>query len=176
MLKNKSILKFVAVLTVMIMSIGMLTGCEMKSLKEKESNVKNATSQGAYEEPVKNLVEGLGEGNAEKFLNAFPDFITSYMKDIFTDEYLQETLKDAEEDYGANIKMSYKVTKTTELSGDDLKSMQEDVKTNYGEEVNITKGYKLDVEITTKGDKSEDVDTDSFKVYEINEKWCIVDF
>lgn len=171
MIKNKSIFKCVAVLTVMIMSICMLTGCEMKigGKKDEEKKVES------YEEPVKNLVEGLGEANAEKFLSAFPSFISDYMKDIFSDEYLKETLKEAEEDYGANIKMSYEVTNKEDISEDDIKSMQEDMKSYYNQDVTISKGYKLDVEITTKGDDSEDKDTDSFDVFEIDGKWYILD-
>ena len=73
-LKKICILKSVTVLAVIIMSIGLLTGCEMKFGNKDE---KNKTE--AYEEPVKNLIEGLAEANSEKFLNAFPPFISNPM-------------------------------------------------------------------------------------------------
>ena len=131
----------------------------------------------AYEQPVINFVEGLGEANSEKFLKAFPSFISDneYMKNTFTNEYLQGVLKNAEENYGANIKMTCKITNKEDIAEENLKTMQEDVKTYYNKEITITKGYKLSAEITTKGDNEEDVDTEDFEVYEIDGNWYMLD-
>lgn len=172
-MKKICILKSVTVLAVIIMSIGLLTGCEMKFGNKDE---KNKTE--AYEEPVKNLIEGLAEANSEKFLNAFPPFISKneYMKNTFTNEYLQGVLEKAQEDYGANITMSFKVTNKEEISEENIKNKEEDIKSYYNEEVTITKGYKLNTEITTKGDNEEDTDIGEFEVYEIEGKWYIIDF
>ena len=172
-MKKICILKSVTVLAVIIMSIGLLTGCEMKFGNKDE---KNKTE--AYEEPVKNLIEGLAEANSEKFLNAFPPFISNneYMKNTFTNEYLQGVLEKAQEDYGANITMSFKVTNKEEISEENIKNKEEDIKSYYNEEVTITKGYKLNTEITTKGDNEEDTDIGEFEVYEIEGKWYILDF
>ncbi len=172
-MKKNCILKSVTVLAVIIMSIGLLTGCEMKFGNKDE---KNKTE--AYEEPVKNLIEGLAEANSEKFLNAFPPFISNneYMKNTFTNEYLQGVLEKAQEDYGANITMSFKVTNKEEISEENIKNKEEDIKSYYNEEVTITKGYKLNTEITTKGDNEEDTDIGEFEVYEIEGKWYIIDF
>nr|MBP3680500.1 hypothetical protein [Clostridia bacterium] len=172
-MKKICILKSVTVLAVIIMSIGLLTGCEMKFGNKDE---KNKTE--AYEEPVKNLIEGLAEANSEKFLNAFPPFISNneYMKNTFTNEYLQGVLEKAQEDYGANITMSFKVTNKEEISEENIKNKEEDIKSYYNEEVTITKGYKLNTEITTKGDNEEDTDIGEFEVYEIEGKWYIIDF
>lgn len=172
-MKKICILKSVTVLAVIIMSIGLLTGCEMKFGNKDE---KNKTE--AYEEPVKNLIEGLAEANSEKFLNAFPPFISNneYMKNTFTNEYLQGVLEKAQEDYGANITMSFKVTNKEEISEENIKNKEEDIKSYYNEEVTITKGYKLNTEITTKGNNEEDTDIGEFEVYEIEGKWYIIDF
>lgn len=167
MLKNKGILKITALLVMLFVSVVALTGCEFNKDKKDEN---------AYEQPIKNLVEGLSEGNSAKFLEAFPGFISDYVKDIFTDEYLKSVIDEQKENYGDNITMSYKITKTEEISAEDLASKQNNILETYGKEVSITKGYKLDVEMTTKGDKTEDVDTDNMEVYEIDGKWCMIDF
>lgn len=174
MLKNKSILKIIAIFAVLLMSMSMLTGCELGKKSSNEKSDENA-EQTSYEEPIKNLVEGLSEANAEKFLKAFPSYVGEYMENIFTDEYLKSTLQEAESDFGANIKMSYKVTNKEDISEEDMKQMEEEVKENFDKEIDITKGYTLDVEITTKGDNTEDKEEDIFNVYEVDGNWYILD-
>ena len=169
MLKNKRMLKLIAVFAMLVMSMYMLTGCE---IGKKNSDKDDSSS---YEDPIKNLVEGLSEANSSKLLKAFPDFIADYMKDIFTDEYLESTLDKAEEDFGTNVKMSYKITDKTDLEDEELRKMEEDVLTNFNKEVKITKGYEVEIEVTTKGDETEDTEKDAFNVYEIDGKWYILD-
>lgn len=174
MLKNKNILKIVAIFAVLLMSMYMLTGCEIgkkSSDNKKEENVEQAS----YEEPIKNLIEGLSEANSEKFLKAFPPYVGEYMEDIFTDEYLKSTLEEAESDYGSNIKMSFEVTNKEEISEEDMKQMEDEVKENFDKQIDITKGYALDVVVTTKGDNSEDKEEDTFNVYEVEGNWYILD-
>ena len=175
MLKNKRSFKIIAIFAVLVMSMCMLTGCEIGKKSSSDKTSDKVETTGSYEEPVKNLVEGLAEANADKFLKAFPSYVSEYMEDIFTDEYLQSTLKEAESDYGANIKMSYKVTNKEDLSEEDMSQMEKEVKENFDKQIDITKGYMLDVEVTTKGDNSEDTETDIFNVYEVDGNWYILD-
>ena len=72
--------------------------------------------------------------------------------------------------------MSYKILDKKDISEEDLREMEEEVKESFGKEIRITKGYKLGVEITTKGDKAEDKEEDVFKVYEIDGKWYMLAF
>lgn len=171
MLKNTKVLKVIAIIAMLVMSMYMLTGCG----KSDSKNEKEADKVEGYEQPIKYLVEGLSEANSEKFLKAFPEFISEQVKQYFDDDYLKTALDRAEDEYGANVKMTYKVTGKEEISEDDLKDMAEDVKDSYDEEVEITKGYVVDVEITTKGDDTEDTEEDSFDVYEIGGNWYVLD-
>ena len=178
MLKNKYVIKLIAIFAVLLMSMYMLTGCEFEksdSSKKKDKNDDNKEVTSSYEEPVKYMVEGLSEANSKKFLKAFPDFISEHMEDIFTDEYLENTLKTAESEFGENIEMSYKITDKTEIDEDELNKMEEDIKNSFDEEITITKGYELGVEVTTKGDDAEDTEEDEFNVYEVDGKWYILD-
>ena len=167
MIKNKRLSKVLIIMLIMMMSVVLLTGCESDSKKDKNEKQ-------AYEEPIQNMIEGLSEANSEKFLKAFPDFISSYMKAMFTDDYLAETVKKGEEEYGANLKMSYKVTDKKDISEEALKEMQDEVKESFNKEIKITKGYVLTVEVTTKGDNDEDTEVDDFKVYEIDGNWYLL--
>ena len=166
MIKNKKYFKILTVLTVLVMSICMLTGCGKKENKEQTPD---------YEEPIKNFIEGMVEANSEKFLNAFPEFLSKYMKQSFTNEDLSEILEDAKEEYGEDLKMTYKVVDKKELSEEELKQMQEDLKENYGQESSVSAGYNLNVEINTKGSKKEETDKDEYTVYKIDEKWCMIE-
>lgn len=175
MLINKNILKLFAIFAVLLMSMYLLTGCEIGESKSKEKNENGEEITSSYEEPIKNMIEGLTEANSSKFLKAFPSFISDYMGDIFTDEYLENTLETAEEEYGENIKMSYEITDKTEIEEEDLRKMEEDIKTNFDEDIKITKGYELGIKVTTKGDDAEDTEEDEFNVYEVDGKWYILD-
>lgn len=169
MVKNKRLIKALTIMLVMMMSIVLLSGCEIGSKKDKDKNEIQD-----YEQPVKNMVEGLSEANSEKFLKAFPDFISDYMKTMFTDDYLSQTIEKAEEEYGSNLTMSYKVTDKKDISDSELQETQEEVKESFNKEVKFDKGYVLTVEITTKGDNDEDTETDDLKVYEIDGAWYLL--
>ncbi len=185
MLKNKRIIKIIALLTVLIMSMSILTGCGEKESNKKESNDKETSdvkddgskeASAAYEQPIKYLVEGLEQTSAKTFLKAFPPFLGDMMDGIFTDEYLSSIIEESLEEFGDNIKMTYKVTDKEELTDEDLKEMEEEVKESFGEEIDITKGYEVKVELTTKGDDSEKTEKDSFEVFEIDGNWYVLDF
>lgn len=169
MVENKRKVKVVSILLIMIMTLGLLSGCGVnKDEKKAETD--------SYEQPVKNMIEGLSEANADKFLKAFPEYISEQMKLVFTEDYLKETVKKAEEEYGANLKMSYKITDKADIAEEDLREMEEEVKESFGKEIKISKGYKLGVEVTTKGDDTEDKEVDEFKVYEVDGKWYMLAF
>lgn len=169
MVENKRKVKVVSILLIMIMTLGLLSGCGAnKDEKKAETD--------SYEQPVKNMIEGLSEANADKFLKAFPEYISEQMKLVFTEDYLKETVKKAEEEYGANLKMSYKITDKADIVEEDLREMEEEVKESFGKEIKISKGYKLGVEVTTKGDDTEDKEVDEFKVYEVDGKWYMLAF
>lgn len=169
MLRNKRKIDLITIFLIILISMFMLTGCGNRNNKNQINEAQ------LYEEPIKNLVEGLGEANSEKLLSAFPDFIRKYLEKTFTTEYLQGLLAQTIEEYGNNIKMSYKIVQKSNLSEEELKSMQETVKESYNADVTISNGVSVVIEITTKGDKLENTDTNELNVFEINGKWCILE-
>ena len=173
MLKDKRVIKLIAVVTVILSSMFMLTGCGNVFNKEKNNKDKDVIAS-SYETPIKNIVEGLSEANPTKFLSAFPSFIAQPMKSIFTEEYLKGTLEDAKEEYGENIVMSYIIVDKESIDKEELEEIVGEIKDSFDEDVEITEGYEVNVKITTKGDDKEDSEEDSFKVYNIDGDWYIL--
>lgn len=173
MLRNKRKLKLIMVVIAMVLCVSILAGCD--SNKEEDKKSENNVADTSMEAPIENLIKGLESANSQKVLRAFPPFISDNITEIYTDEYLQETLKETEEEYGKNIKMSYEIVNKTEISQDELDREEKNVETNFGEAVEFGKGYKVEVKITTKGDNREETLNDVFDVYELDGKWYILD-
>lgn len=180
MLKKNKVIKIFAILIVMAISMCVLTGCgednkESSSKSSKKNDTEIVESMGNdIEQPIKYMVEGLVETNSSKFIKAFPPFISSSMGELFDDETLKNALESSTSEYGENIKMSYEVTGKEELDQSKLEEMEKTVKESYNQTVDITKGYELEVKITTKGDKAEDSETDIFEVYQIDGAYYIL--
>lgn len=167
MIKNKKIL---AIISIMVLCVTVLTGCNINKKTENGSGEQNIEQ---YEQPIKNFLEGIEEGNIDKFLSSFPDYLAELLKENISEEDLQEMLKNEIKSYGDNVKYSYNITEKKELSQDNLKNLQSKIKSNMDKEVNVTNGYELKVEIITKGDKDEQKDLETLQVYEIDGKWCL---
>ncbi|MBR2240771.1 MAG: hypothetical protein IJ890_05280 [Clostridia bacterium] len=171
MLKNRKGLKLVALLTIMLMSICVLTGCQ-----KNENNKDNKENNEALcEEPIKNAIEGLTEGNSEKFLKAYPDFISETIKDVYTNENIGVMLEYMKEEYGDGLNVTYEITEKEEISSDDLSKVEENLKLRYDKEISITKGYVLNVNMNTKGADKEEKENEKYKVYEIDGNWYLLD-
>lgn len=171
-MKNcERVFKFSVLTIMMILILGMLTGCNFGSKDNKTGSDDNANS---FEEPIANVINGLTEANSGKFLGAFPDYIADYMKVSFTDDFLKTTVEAAEEQFGKNVSRTFKVVDKTDISEDDLREIEEEVKQSFDKEIKISKGYLVKVEITTKGDDSEETEVALFSVYEIDGKWFML--
>lgn len=168
MLKSKNVVKVIAVLAMLVMTSVMLAGCEFK-----KSNSNNDSTE-KFVEPIDNFIYGLGEANSEKFVSAFPDFLKDYMGSIFTNDYLAETIKKAETVYGTNIKMSYSVSEKKDIAEEDLRSMEQNVKTTFDKDIKITKGYDVTIDIKTTGDTTEDIEQEIISVYQIDGNWYLL--
>lgn len=92
------------------------------------------------------------------------------------EEHLEEQKEDLEDEYGAKIKYSYKVTKEKDLSKKKLNAIAEYLKENYDIPKKSVKAAKeIDLEIKIKG--KEDNDEDEFEgiiVVKIDGAWYVV--
>ena len=183
MQKKCKITKVLAILVIMIFNVYVLAGCSFDGFNKNGSKDDNSASSeknldeesAEYAKPIKYLVEGLEETNAEKFLKAFPAFISESMDEYITDDYLKIAVDATKEKYGENIKMSFKITDKDKISDENLREMEDEVKESFGNDIVMSKGYKVSVDIVTKGDSSENTEKDTFDVFEIDGNWYVLD-
>lgn len=172
-MKNKSNLKFLTVIAVMLVSIMILTGCGTDNSNDDKKG-EESKQESAFEEPIKNYVEGLQTSNLDTLVKAFPSFISDELKEQMDEEDLKEMIDEAKEEYGENLKLSYEINDKQEIAEEDLKEKQEDIKTLFDTDITITKGYTVETKLTTKGDKEEHTETSTFEVYEIDGSWYML--
>lgn len=165
MLKNKRIFKVIVLLILLVMGMTLLTGCgknEQSSVsKGEEVETEN------YEEPIKNYFKGMEKADAEIYLSAFPEF----MDYEYDDDDMEDLLYALEDEYGEDIKITYKIKENEEYEKEDLEYVQEYIYERYDEEVKVTSGYNLKVTATVEGDDDEDTDSSNMYVYKIDGEW-----
>lgn len=67
-MKNiKQMMKLIIIIGMLIILVISLTGCGNKSQEQIDNE--------AYEEPIKNMIEGIQNTDVEKYMNAFPEFL-----------------------------------------------------------------------------------------------------
>ena len=127
---------------------------------------------GGWKKPIDNYFKGMAKFNAKTYTKAYVKFIA---KDMDLDKDDMKDMKEAfEDEYGKNVKISYKIKDKEKIDKDDLKKVQEYVEEKYDEKVKISGGYKVSVKATIKGkDKSETNTTDMY-VYKVDGKWGII--
>ncbi len=133
----------------------------------------NLFGGGGYKKPIDNMINGIVKQDADKFLAAFPAFMSKSMKGYIDDDYLEDMYDELVDDYGKNIKITYKVTDKEKLDKDDLEDYQDEIKSWYSKKVKITEGYELEVEMKIKGKDDSDENVDDIVVLKIDGEWCI---
>lgn len=137
-----------------------------------------ALAGGGYKKPIDNFIKGMEKGNAKTMLKAFPDVMKEDLEDYLTDDELEDMKADLEDEFGKNIKITYKVLDKEKIDKDDLKEVQEDLEDQYEDakksKVKVTAGYKLSIKMSIKGKDDKDSQTITMKVYKIGGKWCML--
>lgn len=153
------------------------------SIRNNTTNTTNSTntiinnrtsSNEDFEKPIKYMVEGMVEGNSQKFLKAFPPFFADYMGSMFTDEYLKENVSNFLNVEGYNINVSYRIKSKSDLPSSDLDKMKSDISTSFNKNVSITKGYKVELEIVAEVSGHEETEPLELSVYCIDGEWYVL--
>lgn len=132
---------------------------------------------GAYTKPIDRMVKGMMKEDSDKYLSAFPEFVADRMEDSSyqdIDDMLEDLMDDMKDEYGKNVKITYKVTDKEKLDKDDLKDWKKTIKSRYNEKVDVTKGYELEVEMKIKGKEDSDEEETDFTVLKIDGKWYLM--
>ena len=90
-------------------------------------------------------------------------------------EELNKTLiRGLEDEYGDNIKVSYKILENDDASSSDLDSMKDYIKSNYDiPKKSVTDAVELEVELTVRGDDDEETGESTFYAVKVDEDWYI---
>ncbi|MFA5658303.1 MAG: zinc ribbon domain-containing protein [Oscillospiraceae bacterium] len=128
---------------------------------------------GGYKKPIDNMIKGIEKQDADKFLSAYPEFLADQMDSYIDDDAMEEMYDMLEDEYGKNIKISYKVTDKDKLDKGDLEDYEDEIDDNYDEKVKVTAGYELEVEMKIKGKDDEDEDENDFVILKIDGDWCV---
>lgn len=96
-------------------------------------------------------------------------------KDEVADKYedmFEERIEEIEDEFGSNYKIKYKILDDRKLSDKKLKAMKETLKDNYDiAKKDVTKAYKVELEVSIKGSEDEDEDEMDLWVVKIDGKW-----
>ncbi len=85
-----------------------------------------------------------------------------------------EWTKEAEEDYGKNLEVSYKILEEKDLGNAYLKAIQEDLKDSFNISTRtVTAAVALSVEVTISGDFDEKTATKTLYLVEIDGDWYL---
>lgn len=139
---------------------------------------------GSYERAIDTYIDVV-KGKFEKIEKMAPPAYWDYFEDTYDMDVkdLIENLKDAsdsilddlEEEYGDNIKISYKVTDADQLDKDDLKEIKDSLKDRYDiAKKSVTDAYELDVELKIVGSEDEDEEEMECYAVKIDGKWYLI--
>lgn len=132
---------------------------------------------GSYKEPIKNMCKALETGKGKYIYKCMPkslmdeefeDMKKSEIIDEFDEmaEGVQELL---ENQYGDDLKISFKIKDKEKIDKDDIEDLEDDL------DIKISKGYEVKVKLNIKGDDDKDTTTTNIEVYKVKGDWCVLD-
>lgn len=98
------------------------------------------------------------------------------LKEQFEDNWddMQDMMED---EYGKNIKVSYKVVDEDKISDRKMKKIADALEDTYDIDANSVKeGYNIDVEMTIKGSEDDDETETTFNVIKIGGRWYLISY
>ncbi|MBP3502638.1 MAG: zinc ribbon domain-containing protein [Clostridia bacterium] len=135
-----------------------------------------ALCSGGYKKPLDYMCKGMQKADSKTFLKAFPAVMTEDLEDSIDNDYLEKQLESFEDEYGKNIKITYKILDKEKIDKEDLEDLQENLEDKYEDskkKCKVSAGYKLSVKMTIKGKDDKETDTSTINVYKIGGKWCL---
>lgn len=138
-----------------------------------------------YEKPIGYLFTAIEKSDGKAMEKALPDYMNEAAEDNMDDskydslaEYYEDVMLEdlhdgLEDDYGKNVKISYKLIKSKEMKKSELNDLEDSVENYYDEKVDVQKGYKVKIKAKIKGKDDDDTDTTWVDVYKIDGKWCV---
>ena len=173
-MKNKH-RKF-ALITALVMSVSMaMTACGDDDSKDDDDEDETPK----YEQPVESYLKAIQNGSGSDFKKSIGKeqaaYIEENLSDDYFDTYAKELREDAEDQYGENLKITYKVKDKEKIDKEDLEDYESEYESKYDADVTISEGYELETTVKLKGKDDSDEDDMTFTVVKIDSKWVIYD-
>lgn len=144
------------------------------------------TAGGGYKSAINNYIDVMIKGQVNKLDKLAPQEYWEYYEDNY-DMNIDDLEKDAEdmvdtiidmleEEYGDNVRVSYKVTKEDKLTDNELNEIREGVNDRYGiARKSVTEGYDISFDTTVKGNDDEMTSEASAYIVKIDGGWYLTD-
>ena len=141
--------KYLTIIVIFLFAF-VITACGSSSVDKK------------IDELLDTYLEGFRNGDVDKMFSSYPDFAKEYYKKYVTKEKIVALL----EEYGDNVQTSYKITDREKITEDELKILNDKIKTAFenNDFVSPSECYKIKGTTTIKGSKEE-------KTNDINDLW-----
>ena len=150
---------------------------------ETDSPVNSDTSSNP-EKALDNYISVVCNGKVNKLEKLAPAEYWEYLEDENdvsmkdAEEQMEELnktlIRGLEDEYGDNIKVSYKILEKDDASSSDLDSMKDYIKSNYDiPKKSVTDAVELEVELTVRGDDDEETGESTFYAVKVDEDWYI---
>lgn len=148
------------------------------------TNNSNSTNIG-YESVVKSYFKAISSLDTDLLYTLYPSTLAQDMSDNYGEDYVAELMEDSIESsvgydvdlHDIKIAITYEITDSTQLSESDIQDIIDDYDYYYDEDLNVTDGYELEIDFTTKvtyqGENDTDTDSMSLMVIKVGSKWFL---
>ncbi len=138
-----------------------------------------------YQSAIANYLDVSLEGQVKKIEKLAPKAYWEYLEeeyevdaddvaDAYEEYYEDDTLEMLEEEYGENIRISFKITDEDEMKEKKVKELADTLKEAYGiSKKDVKAAYEVEIDYTIKGDDDEDEDDMELIVVKIGSKWYV---
>ena len=133
-----------------------------------------------YEIPIEGYFKAMETGSEKEVKKVFCEAEIKKKIEENGDDYFKERAEDLnemmEDEYGENLKVTYKVKDKDKLDDDDLEEYSQQMQRRCDDDdLEVTEGYKVKIEAKIKGDEGDDKNSITYYVGKVDGKWIILD-
>lgn len=136
-----------------------------------------------YKGVVKDMMKALEKADAEAMLKLYHEECIDTMIDgewIEDEDDLVDMMEESfdmiheqwEDEYGDDIKISYKIKDAEKMDKDDLEDLQDEYD-DADIDIDIKQAYEVEVEVTIKGDDDDDEEDMDLVIIKVGGKWYL---
>lgn len=148
---------------------------------------KSSSNRSSYTDPLDTYISVMVDGKTSRVKNLAPQEYWNYLEDEEDttiedvmdecEENHEDYIDDLEDEFGANPRMTYRITDTQDMDEATLESIAEALENKYGIDArSVTAGKELEGELTVKGSDDQDTADMEICVIKIDGKWYWINY